>query len=131
VILTAGGGAFGHKDGPKQGAISRAQGEELWKLWKAGTYGDVSLADGVIEYAKTHEALKGAPLPLPHGHHELRQDECDAYGMNIAFMLQDDVAGGSYFTQDWDGMKQATPLISCGIDALRLPASSRTWATPS
>jgi ribulose-bisphosphate carboxylase large chain len=62
VILTAGGGAFGHKDGPKQGAISCGQGEESWKLWRAGTYGDVSLVDGVIEYAKTHEELKGAFL---------------------------------------------------------------------
>merc|ERR1712217_429134 len=60
VILTAGGGAFGHKDGPKQGATSCRQGEEAWKLWKAGMYGDVSLSDGVIEYAKTHEELKGA-----------------------------------------------------------------------
>merc|ERR1712008_625307 len=39
VILTAGGGSFGHKDGPKQGAMSCRQGEEAWKLWKAGTYG--------------------------------------------------------------------------------------------
>ena len=31
-------------------------------LWKAGMYGDVSLSDGVIEYAKTHEELKGAFL---------------------------------------------------------------------
>merc|ERR1719463_198816 len=62
VILTAGGGAFGHKDGPKQGAISCGQGEESWKQWKAGTYGEVSLSDGVIEYAKTHEELKGAFL---------------------------------------------------------------------
>jgi ribulose-bisphosphate carboxylase large chain len=62
VILTAGGGAFGHKDGPKQGAISCGQGEEAWKLWKAGTYGDVSLSDGVVEYAKTHEEIKGAFL---------------------------------------------------------------------
>jgi hypothetical protein len=46
VILTADGGAFGRHAGPKQGAISRAQGEESWKLWKAGTYGDVILADG-------------------------------------------------------------------------------------
>ncbi|CAK0824873.1 unnamed protein product [Prorocentrum cordatum] len=52
VILTAGGGAFGHKDGPKQGAISCAQGEESWKLWKAGTYGDVSLSDGVVDVAR-------------------------------------------------------------------------------
>merc|ERR1711966_192694 len=52
------GGAFGHKDGPKQGAISCGQGEEAWKLWKAGTYGDISLSDGVVEYAKTHEEIK-------------------------------------------------------------------------
>merc|ERR1719499_686596 len=62
VILTAGGGSFGHKDGPKQGAVSCRQGEEAWMLWKAGMYGDVSLSDGVIEYAKTHEELKGAFL---------------------------------------------------------------------
>jgi hypothetical protein len=62
VILTAGGGAFGHKDGPKQGAISCGQGEESWMQWKAGNFGDVSLSDGVIEYAKTHEEIKGAFL---------------------------------------------------------------------
>merc|ERR1712222_315925 len=62
VILTAGGGSFGHKDGPKQGATSCRQGEEAWKLWKAGMYGDVSLSDGIIEYAKTHEEIKGAFL---------------------------------------------------------------------
>merc|ERR1712190_173975 len=62
VILTAGGGSFGHKDGPKQGATSCRQGEEAWMLWKAGMYGDVSLSDGIIEYAKTHEEMKGAFL---------------------------------------------------------------------
>ena len=30
--------------------------------WKAGTYGDVSLSDGVVEYANTHEEIKGAFL---------------------------------------------------------------------
>merc|ERR1711877_79815 len=48
--------------GPKQGAMSCRQGEEAWKLWKAGTYGDVSLSDGVVEYTKTHEEIKGAFL---------------------------------------------------------------------
>jgi len=62
VILTAGGGAFGHKDGPKPGAVSCRQGEEAWKQWKAGMFGDVSLSDGIIEYAKTHEEIKGAFL---------------------------------------------------------------------
>merc|ERR1739844_770216 len=60
--LTAGGGSFGHKDGPKQGAMSCRQGEEAWILWKKGTYGDIPLADGVVEYAKTHEEIKGAFL---------------------------------------------------------------------
>merc|ERR1719482_2704240 len=62
VILTAGGGSFGHKDGPKQGAQSCAQAEVAWYEWKKGTYGDVSLSDGVIEFAKTHEEMKGAFL---------------------------------------------------------------------
>jgi len=30
--------------------------------WKAGAYGDISLSDGVIEFAKTHEEIKGAFL---------------------------------------------------------------------
>ena len=64
VILTAGGGAFGHKDGPKIGAISCRQGEDAWKQWKAGQFGNISLSDGVIEYAKTHEEIKGAFLTL-------------------------------------------------------------------
>ncbi len=41
--------------GPKQGAIPRAQGEKSWRLWQAGPYGAVSLANGVSEYAKPRE----------------------------------------------------------------------------
>jgi ribulose-bisphosphate carboxylase large chain len=55
VVLSA-------QDGPKPGAISCRQGEEAWKMWKAGRYGNVSLSDGVIEFAKTHEEIKGAFL---------------------------------------------------------------------
>ena len=50
------------QDGPKIGAISCRQGEEAWKQWKAGQFGNISLSDGVIEYAKTHEEIKGAFL---------------------------------------------------------------------
>ncbi|CAE7944955.1 rbcL, partial [Symbiodinium sp. KB8] len=59
VILS---GGFGHRDGPKAGAISCRQGEEVWKAWKAGQYGNISLNEAVIEFAKTHEELKGAFL---------------------------------------------------------------------
>jgi hypothetical protein len=30
--------------------------------WKAGKFGNVSLSNGVIDYAKTHEKIKGAFL---------------------------------------------------------------------
>ena len=40
----------------------------------------------------------------------------------IAFVLQDDVAPGPYYQQEWEGMKGTTPIISGGADALRLPA---------
>jgi hypothetical protein len=30
--------------------------------WKAGKFGNVSLSNGVIVYAKTHEEIKGAFL---------------------------------------------------------------------
>merc|ERR1711988_271497 len=39
-----------------------------------------------------------------------------------AFMLQDDVADGPYYTQEWEGMPETTPIISGGMNALRLPA---------
>jgi len=36
--------------------------EMSFKLWKVGCYGEISLSDGIIEYAKTHEEIKGAFL---------------------------------------------------------------------
>ena len=62
VILTAGSGCFGHKGGPTCGAHACQQAEEAWKAWKSGKYGDMSLSDAVIEFAQTHEELRGAFL---------------------------------------------------------------------
>ncbi|MDO8607600.1 MAG: ribulose-bisphosphate carboxylase [Phaeospirillum sp.] len=39
----------------------------------------------------------------------------------VAYMLERDVAEGPYFRQDWCGMKACTPIISGGMNALRLP----------
>ena len=39
---------------------ARRQGKEAWMRWKAGLLGNVSLTDGIIEYAQTHEDLKDA-----------------------------------------------------------------------
>jgi hypothetical protein len=43
----------------------RAPGEESWKLLQVGTRGDVSLTDGVVEYAKT---LLPGPAAVRQGH---------------------------------------------------------------
>jgi len=48
--------------------------------------------------------------------------EGDASDKLIAYMLQDDVAQGPYYEQEWEGMIQTTPIISGGMNALRLPA---------
>ncbi|CAE7240504.1 rbcG, partial [Symbiodinium sp. CCMP2456] len=65
VILTAAGSFFSHKDGSASGAIACRQVEEAWKAWRSGQYGSVSLSDGVVEFAKTHEEIKGAFLTFP------------------------------------------------------------------
>lgn len=39
----------------------------------------------------------------------------------VAYMLERDVADGHYYRQDWQGMKATTPIISGGMNALRLP----------
>ena len=40
---------------------------------------------------------------------------------NIAYMCERDSADGPYFHQEWHGMKPTTPIISGGMNALRLP----------
>ncbi len=39
----------------------------------------------------------------------------------LAFMLDQDEADGLYYHQTWQGMKATTPIISGGMNALRLP----------
>ena len=64
VILTVGGGVFGQKDGLTPGAVACRQAVDAWKDWKSGQYGNISLNDGVIDFARTHEEIKGAFLDL-------------------------------------------------------------------
>ena len=40
---------------------------------------------------------------------------------NIAYMIERDSADGPFFHQEWFGMKPTTPIISGGMNALRLP----------
>ncbi|MBZ4022478.1 ribulose 1,5-bisphosphate carboxylase [Rhodobacter sp. TJ_12] len=47
--------------------------------------------------------------------------EGDASDKIMAFMLTDDAAMGPYYHQEWLGMKPTTPIISGGMNALRLP----------
>lgn len=47
--------------------------------------------------------------------------EGEAADRIMAFMLTDDAAQGPFYPQDWLGMKATTPIISGGMNALRLP----------
>jgi len=40
---------------------------------------------------------------------------------NIAYMLERESADGPYYHQEWLGMKATTPIISGGMNAIRLP----------
>lgn len=39
----------------------------------------------------------------------------------MAYMIADDSADGPYFHQEWEGMGATTPIISGGMNALRMP----------
>ncbi|MEX5729430.1 ribulose-bisphosphate carboxylase large chain [Rhodovulum iodosum] len=47
--------------------------------------------------------------------------EGDAADKDMAFMLEQDSAEGPFYPQEWLGMKPTTPIISGGMNALRLP----------
>ncbi|HEX9857007.1 MAG TPA: ribulose-bisphosphate carboxylase, partial [Paracoccaceae bacterium] len=47
--------------------------------------------------------------------------EGEAADRQMAYMITDDVAQGPYFKQDWNGMAPTTPIISGGMNALRMP----------
>ncbi|MEG3618133.1 ribulose-bisphosphate carboxylase [Magnetovibrio sp. PR-2] len=47
--------------------------------------------------------------------------EGDAKDKNIAYMIERDSADGPFYHQEWLGMKPTTPIISGGMNALRLP----------
>ena len=56
--------------------------------------------------------------------------EGDASDKNIAFMLLENEADGPYYHQKWQGMPQTTPIVSGGMNAVRLPAFFENLATP-
>ncbi|MBF0392146.1 MAG: ribulose-bisphosphate carboxylase [Alphaproteobacteria bacterium] len=87
-------------------------------------HGAVTSAQSMRGYtAFTH--LKMARLQGSSGIHTgtmgFGKMEGDASDKMIAFMLERDVADGPYYTQNWYGMKPCTPIISGGMNALRLP----------
>lgn len=47
--------------------------------------------------------------------------EGEASDTNIAYMIQRDSADGPYYHQEWLGMNPTTPIISGGMNALRMP----------
>ena len=64
-VILQGGSSSQHKDGPRTAGIANRQSEEAWKNWQSGMYGNVSLSEGVMQFAKTHAEIKGAFLTFP------------------------------------------------------------------
>ena len=64
--------------------------------------------------------LQGAS-GYPHRDDGLRQDGGRAGDRAIAYMIERDAADGPYYHQEWLGMKATSPMISGGMNALRLP----------
>ena len=48
--------------------------------------------------------------------------ESEASDRAIAYMIERDSAEGPYYRQEWYGMNPTTPIISGGMNALRIPA---------
>jgi len=53
---------------------------------------------------------------MGYGKMEGEQDD-----RSIAYMIERDSADGPFYHQEWEGMKPTTPIISGGMNALRLP----------
>ena len=47
--------------------------------------------------------------------------EGEASDKLMAYMITDDSADGPFFHQEWQGMNPTTPIISGGMNALRMP----------
>jgi ribulose-bisphosphate carboxylase large chain len=47
--------------------------------------------------------------------------EGEAADKLMAYMITDDSADGPFYHQEWDGMNPTTPIISGGMNALRMP----------
>merc|ERR1711869_11053 len=67
-----------------------------------GTYGDVSLSDGVIEFAKTHEEMKGAFLTFQKDADQIYPGWKEKLGytgessVQAALRLEEEVSGGGF-----------------------------------
>jgi ribulose-bisphosphate carboxylase large chain len=53
---------------------------------------------------------------MSHGKMEGERDD-----KNIAYMIERDSADGPFYHQEWQGMRPTTPIVSGGMNALRLP----------
>jgi ribulose-bisphosphate carboxylase large chain len=47
--------------------------------------------------------------------------EGEAGDKDMAYMIMDDSADGPFYHQEWEGMNPTTPIISGGMNALRMP----------
>ena len=97
-------GQFLHYHRAGHGAVTSSQSKRgytvLVHMKMARLIGASGIHTGTMGYGK----MEGAP------------DE-----KAVAYMLERDLADGPFYRQNWCGMKACTPIISGGMNALRLP----------
>ncbi len=95
---------FLHYHRAGHGAVTSAQSKRGYSAFVLSKMARLSGASGI------HTGTMG------YGKMEGGKDD-----RGIAYMIERDAADGPYFHQEWAGMRPTTPIISGGMNALRIP----------
>jgi ribulose-bisphosphate carboxylase large chain len=86
------------------GAVTSPQSKRGYTAFVLGKMARLQGASGIHVGTMSHGKMEG---------------ESDDRG--IAYMIERDSADGPFYHQEWQGMRPTTPIISGGMNALRLP----------
>ena len=86
------------------GAVTSPQSKRGYTAFVLGKLARLSGASGIHVGTMSYGKMEG-----------------EAQDKNIAYMIEQDSADGPFYHQDWHGMKPTTPIISGGMNAVRIP----------
>src|SRR5450631_11565 len=114
----------GYVGGPGMITTARRQYPQQYLHYRRAGHGAITSPSAVRGYTafvlSKMSRLQGAS-GIHVGTMGFGKMEGGADDRNIAYMIERDSADGPYYHQEWHGMKPTTPIISGGMNALRLP----------